>query len=86
MTTSSTGDVLIVDNYDSFTYNLAQMVAECTGRWPTVVHNDVPLDGINLDKFSHVIISPGPGAPDVPADVGICADILKRATVPVLGV
>ncbi|WP_017611282.1 aminodeoxychorismate synthase component I [Nocardiopsis xinjiangensis] len=86
MTAPTTGEVLIVDNYDSFTYNLAQQVAQCTGRRPTVVRNDVPLDDIDWERITHVILSPGPGAPDVPKDVGICADILERVAVPVLGV
>ncbi|GHD35721.1 aminodeoxychorismate synthase, component I [Nocardiopsis kunsanensis] len=86
MTIPTTSEVLIVDNYDSFTYNLAQQVAQCTGNWPTVVRNDVPLDSIDWERITHVILSPGPGAPDAPKDVGICADILKRVTVPVLGV
>ncbi|MEB4613731.1 aminodeoxychorismate synthase component I [Leucobacter sp. M11] len=75
-----------MDNYDSFTYNLAQQVEDCTGKRPIVVRNDVPLDSIDLTRFSHIILSPGPGSPDVPSDIGICADILRTAEVPVLGV
>lgn len=79
-------EVLLIDNYDSFTYNLAQLVVECTGRRPTVVRNDVPWESVDLGRFTHVILSPGPGSPHVAADVGICTDVLEHATVPVLGV
>ncbi|WP_051259267.1 glutamine amidotransferase-related protein [Schaalia suimastitidis] len=78
--------VLLVDNYDSFTYNLAHLVAACTGKEPHVVRNDTELDDIDLDRYTHIIFSPGPGSPEEGADVGICAQILEVATVPILGV
>lgn len=86
MTTSPMGEILLVDNYDSFTHNLAEQVAECTGRMPTVVRNDVLFDSIDWEHITHVIFSPGPGTPEVREDVGVCADILEHVTVPVLGV
>jgi anthranilate/para-aminobenzoate synthase component II len=55
---------LIIDNYDSFTYNLCHLVGAVTGVTPTVVRNDEPVD---LDAYSHVILSPGPGRPRSPA-------------------
>lgn len=78
--------VLLVDNYDSFTYNLAQLVAEVTGDWPTVVRNDISQTGLNLDDFTHAILSPGPGSPNVDTDVGISKYILLNTKVPILGV
>jgi anthranilate synthase component 2 len=54
--------VLIIDNYDSFTYNLVQLVEEITENRPTVVRNDA-LDNIMLSNYTHVILSPGPGLP-----------------------
>ncbi|MCK2201178.1 aminodeoxychorismate synthase component I [Corynebacterium callunae] len=75
--------VLIVDNYDSFTFNLATYVEEVTGQAPTVVRND---DIIDETLFDAVILSPGPGHPGVPADFGICTGIIERAQVPILGV
>jgi len=74
---------LIIDNYDSFTYNLFHQVGAVTGVAPTVVRNDEPID---LDGYANVIISPGPGRPERPGDFGVCADVIRRATIPLLGV
>jgi para-aminobenzoate synthetase len=74
---------LIVDNYDSFTYNLCHLVGSVTGVAPTVVRND---DVVDLAGFSHVILSPGPGRPDRDADFGVCAEIIRSSELPVLGV
>jgi para-aminobenzoate synthetase len=74
---------LIIDNYDSFTYNLCHQVAAVTGVAPTVVRNDEHVD---LDAFSHVIVSPGPGRPERPADFGICGDVIRTTHLPLLGV
>jgi para-aminobenzoate synthetase len=74
---------LIIDNYDSFTYNLCHLVGAVTGVAPVVVRNDQPVD---LDGYTHVILSPGPGRPERPADFGVCADVIRAATVPLLGV
>ena len=74
---------LIVDNYDSFTYNLCHLVGAVTGVAPTVVRNDQPVD---LDAYTHVILSPGPGRPERPGDFGICANLIATATIPLLGV
>jgi para-aminobenzoate synthetase len=78
---------LLVDNYDSFTYNLFHYLAEVNGREPEVVPNDSPLwrPG-HLAAFDNVVLSPGPGHPGREADFGICADIVARAALPVLGV
>lgn len=75
--------VLIIDNYDSFTFNLATYVEEVTGRAPTVVTNDQPVDETLFDA---VIISPGPGHPGVVADFGRCRGVIERGVVPILGV
>jgi para-aminobenzoate synthetase len=74
---------LVIDNYDSFTYNLCHLVGAVTGVAPVVVRNDRPVD---LDGYSHVIISPGPGRPERPGDFGVCADVIRTATIPLLGV
>ncbi len=55
--------VLIIDNYDSFTYNLVQLVEELIGERPTVIRND-KLEGVDFSSYSHVILSPGPGLPN----------------------
>ncbi|WP_040405553.1 aminodeoxychorismate synthase component I [Amycolatopsis nigrescens] len=78
---------LLIDNYDSYTYNLFQLIAEVNGVEPTVVRNDLP-DGERLDlgAFDNIVISPGPGHPARPHDFGICTDVLRRTEIPLLGV
>src|SRR5829696_4853702 len=79
--------VLVVDNHDSYTWNLHQLCWETTGREPTVVGNDEStVDTLLAGGFTHVLISPGPGTPHRPADVGICPELLRRVDVPCLGV
>ena len=78
---------LLVDNYDSFTFNLFHYLAEVNGEDPVVVVNDDASFGLDLlDEFDNVVLSPGPGSPERRSDFGICADILRSARVPVLGV
>ena len=82
--------VVILDNYDSFTYNLFQMVAEtCGGLEPAVYRNDaVTIAELRAMEPDRIIISPGPGRPENPAYFGICRqailDLGER--VPILGV
>ncbi|MDP3704765.1 MAG: aminodeoxychorismate synthase component I [Legionellaceae bacterium] len=78
---------LIIDNYDSFTYNLYQMIAEINGELPIVIQNDShDIEDIASIEYDNIIISPGPGHPDKATDFGICARILLESTVPILGV
>lgn len=86
MTASTTGGVLLVDNHDSFTHNIADQIARHTGRPPSVVPNDIDLDTLDLGSITHIVLSPGPGSPHVPTDVGICSELLRTAEVPVLGI
>ena len=77
--------ILLVDNYDSFTYNLAQYLGEL-GAPPVVRRNDeITLEEIEALHPSHIVISPGPGRPD---DAGISVEVIRRfgPRVPVLGV
>jgi anthranilate synthase/aminodeoxychorismate synthase-like glutamine amidotransferase len=77
--------ILLIDNYDSFTFNLAQYLGEL-GAPPLVRRNDeITLDEIGALKPDRIVISPGPGRPE---DAGISVDLIKRfgPTVPVLGV
>jgi para-aminobenzoate synthetase len=77
---------LLIDNYDSFTYNLYQLLGEVNGRPPVVVRNDVDWSEIELDRFDSVVVSPGPGRPDRPVDFGISACAIREIALPVLGV
>jgi len=77
--------ICLVDNYDSFTFNLVQYLAEVTGEVPTVVRNDEAVPG-GLDAFDAYVISPGPGHPAKARDFGICAQLIRESRRPLLGV
>ena len=77
--------LLLIDNYDSFTYNLAQYVGEL-GSAPLVRRNDeIDVDEIARLAPSHILISPGPGRPE---DAGVSVDVIRRygERIPILGV
>lgn len=77
--------ILIIDNYDSFVYNLAQYVGEL-GWEPLVYRNDqITLEKIEELAPTHIIISPGPGTP---LDAGISNDVIRHfaGKIPLLGV
>ncbi|WP_432546623.1 chorismate-binding protein [Kineococcus sp. SYSU DK004] len=79
--------LLVVDNHDSFTFNLVELLHEVTGVRPRVVANDDPGFSLaDLDAHDGVVLSPGPGSPHVPTDLGHCSAVLAAARVPVLGV
>ncbi|MFE9093595.1 aminodeoxychorismate synthase component I [Streptomyces sp. NPDC007264] len=78
---------LLLDNYDSYTFNLYQLIADINGQEPVVMANDDPsLSGLRLEDFDNIVVSPGPGRPQNPRDVGLLGDLLRRTTLPVLGV
>ncbi len=77
--------VVIIDNYDSFTYNLVQYLGEL-GEEIEVYRNDaITLDEVAARRPSHVVISPGPCTPN---EAGISVDLIKRfaGAIPILGV
>ena len=78
---------LLIDNHDSFTWNLFQYLCACNAEPPVVVRNDEMTwpEAARLG-FDNIVISPGPGRPQRAADLGISADALRHATVPILGV
>ncbi|GAB4202326.1 MAG: hypothetical protein OHK0013_15490 [Sandaracinaceae bacterium] len=81
--------VVIVDNYDSFTFNLYQQVGALTGAAPTVVRNDaIDLAGLRALRPTHAIVSPGPGSPDRARDVGVSREVVATLSeeIPTLGV
>ncbi|AEW93835.1 MULTISPECIES: aminodeoxychorismate synthase component I [Streptomycetaceae] len=81
---------LLIDNYDSFTYNLVHQIAAATGQEPEVVRNDDPgWRAGRLDGYDAVVISPGPGTPRRTSDFGICDEVIarcERARLPLLGI
>ncbi len=89
---------LIIDNYDSFTYNLYQAVGEILGSVKgealsekssvDVMRNDqIKLKEVIKRQYDRIILSPGPGDPSDRAYFGVCTDILQRiTTIPILGV
>ncbi|WP_406442861.1 aminodeoxychorismate synthase component I [Streptomyces sp. NBC_01613] len=77
---------LLIDNYDSYTYNLFQLIAEVNGEEPVVVLNDAAGGVPDLAEFDNVVVSPGPGHPAEPRDVGLGAAVLAESPIPVLGV
>lgn len=77
--------ILLIDNYDSFSYNLYQLAGE-TGKNILVKRNDeITTNEIETLAPSHIILSPGPG---YPKDAGVCIDVVRRFSgqIPILGV
>ncbi len=77
--------ILLIDNYDSFTFNLAQYLGEL-GHAPAVRrNNEISVADVEAMHPSHIVISPGPGRPE---DAGISVDVIKALgrRVPLLGV
>jgi anthranilate synthase component 2 len=80
-----TGQVLVIDNYDSFTFNLVQYLREL-GATVTVERNDaLSTEDIRRSNPAAIVMSPGPRTPE---DAGICVDLVRElgSTVPMLGV
>lgn len=78
--------ILILDNYDSFTYNLVQMVEQIMGENALVdVFKNDEISVEEIVKYDKIILSPGPG---VPAEAGVLLDVIKKyaPTKPILGV
>ncbi len=78
---------LLIDNYDSYTYNVFHLLAAVSGEEPIVVHNDmVSWKALSRWDFDAIVLSPGPGRPERWHDFGVCSDILRCSEVPVLGI
>ena len=77
--------ILVIDNYDSFTYNLVQQMGELGADLQVVRNDQATVDDVRAMAPSHIVISPGPGTPD---DGGISLDVIREfgATTPILGV
>jgi anthranilate synthase/aminodeoxychorismate synthase-like glutamine amidotransferase len=77
--------VVVVDHHDSYTWNLAHLIASVTGELPDVVSHDAcSLD--DLDDYTHLVLSPGPGSPHDPAYFSVGRDLIQAADRPLLGV
>src|SRR6185437_8367279 len=77
--------ILLIDNYDSFVYNLARYVGEHQLNYVVKRNNKISLQAIESMQPSHIIISPGPCTPD---EAGISMDVIRYfgAHIPILGV
>ena len=79
---------LIIDNYDSFVYNLAQRLGEL-GITSDVIRNDqLTIEQVKNANYNAIIISPGPGTPDDKRYFGVCKEVIEKLgpTTPILGV
>jgi len=78
---------LLVDNHDSYTYNVFHLLAAASGHEPVVVNNDaVSWRVLSRSDFDAIVLSPGPGRPERWHDFGVCRDILRYSEIPVLGI
>jgi para-aminobenzoate synthetase len=78
---------LLVDNHDSYTYNVFHLLAAAAGEEPVVVNNDaVSWRVLSRSDFDAIVLSPGPGRPERWHDFGVCRDILRYSEIPVLGI
>ncbi len=77
--------LLMIDNYDSFTFNLVQYFGELGANVKVVRNDALDVDGIAALAPTHIVISPGPGTPD---DAGVSLDVLQQlgGRIPILGV
>jgi para-aminobenzoate synthetase len=78
---------LLIDNHDSYTYNVFHLLAGVSGEEPIVVDNDaVSWRALSRWDFDAIVLSPGPGSPQRWHDFCVCNDILRYSEIPVLGI
>ncbi|MEC4848423.1 MAG: aminodeoxychorismate/anthranilate synthase component II [Nitrosarchaeum sp.] len=79
---------LIIDNYDSFVYNIAQYLGELGVDCDVIRNDKITLEKIKQNNYDAIIISPGPGTPTDRKYFGICSEVIKDMgpTTPILGV
>ena len=77
--------ILLIDNYDSFSYNVYQLTAFVEPDVKVIRNDELTVEEIEALKPSHIILSPGPGRP---ADAGVCEDVIRYFTgkLPILGI
>src|SRR5437899_12736754 len=78
---------LIIDNYDSFVYNIAQLFGELNVTSDVVRNDKITIDEIKERKYDAIVISPGPGTPEDEKYFGICNKVISELgpTTPILG-
>ncbi|MBF6620750.1 MAG: aminodeoxychorismate synthase component I [Patulibacter sp.] len=78
---------LLIDNHDSYTYNVFHLLAAVAGEDPVVIDNDaVSWKALSRSPFDAIVLSPGPGNPKRWHDFGVCRDVLRHSTTPVFGI
>ena len=79
---------LIIDNYDSFVYNIAQYLGELGVECDVIRNDKITIQQIKEKNYDAIIISPGPGTPEDKKYFGVCSEVIKDmgATTPILGV
>lgn len=77
--------ILLIDNYDSFSYNVYQLIGSINPDIKVIRNDELTVDEIMKLNPSHIIISPGPGRP---SDAGVCEDVIRTAAgkIPILGI
>lgn len=75
--------ILLIDNYDSFSYNLYQLIGSINPDIKVIRNDAMTVEEIDSLKPERIILSPGPGWP---RDAGVCIDVIRHAKVPLLGV
>lgn len=77
--------ILLIDNYDSFSYNVYQLIGSINPDIKVIRNDELSVEEILAMSPSHIIISPGPGRP---GDAGVCEDVIRAAAgkIPILGI
>lgn len=80
-------NIALIDNYDSFTYNLHDLIFRVSGQRPRVFRNDaLTFKAFTAAPVDCVVLSPGPGHPARRRDFGICSEIVNHSALPILGI
>lgn len=80
--------ILILDNFDSFVYNISQLVGFLNALPIVIRNNQIDIEGIRKINPDAIVISPGPGHPKYKKDFGICSDVITKLgpSIPILGI
>ncbi len=75
--------ILLIDNYDSFSYNVFQLVGTITEDMKVIRNDELTVEEIKKLRPDAIIISPGPGRPE---NAGVCEEVVRQINVPILGI